>query len=107
VRAVTLSEALDRIQVGARARRGGWHNGLLYIYVPRAGGIAEPFLRYRQGSDTLEQPYPPRRADWFADDWLIVTEEGEPDSSADGKAPAASEPVRPEASDPPTTTDPA
>lgn len=101
MRAVTLSEALDRIQVGARARRGGWHNG------PRAGGIAEPFLRYRQGRETLEQPYPPRRADWFADDWLIVTEEEEPDSSADEKAPAAAEPVRPEASDPPTTTDPA
>lgn len=104
---MTLSDVLDQIQAGARARRSGWHNGLLHIYVPRAGGFTEPFLRYRQGGDTLEQPYPPRRADWFADDWLIVTEEEERDSPADGKAPAAAEPVRPEASDPPTTTDPA
>lgn len=103
---MTLSDVLDQIHAGARARRSGWHYGLLYIYVPRAGGFAEPFLRYRQGSDTLEQPYPPRRADWFADDWLIVTEEEEPDSPAEGKASAAAEPVRP-ASDPPTTTGPA
>ena len=103
---MTLSDVLDQIHAGAPARRTGWHYGLLYIYVARAGGFAEPFLRYRQGSDTLEQPYPPQRADWFADDWLIVTEE-EADSPAEGKAYAAAEPVRPEASDPPTTMGPA
>lgn len=53
MRAVTLSEALDRIQVGARARRGGWHNGLLYIYVPapaalpsRSCAIAKAAIRW-------------------------------------------------------------
>jgi hypothetical protein len=92
---MTLSEILEQLRNGARARREGWHQGLICIYIPRSDGFQEPFLRYRQGVETLEQPYPPRRADWYADDWAILTEQDGDDGIT------APDP------NPPTTMDPA
>jgi hypothetical protein len=95
---MTLADILGHIRTGARARRPTWHNGLIYVYVPEGQGMAEPMLRYRQGSAILDQPYTPRRADWYADDWMILSAED---------LPALEAPVTPPASDPSTTTDPA
>ena len=95
---MTLADILRQIRKGARARRPAWHNGLIYIYVPEGQGMAEPMLRYRQGSAILDQPYSPRRADWFADDWTILSAE---------ELPALEASVTPPASGPSTTTDPA
>ena len=51
---MTLADILGQIRQGARARRPAWHNGLIYIYVPEGQGMAEPMLRYRQGSTILD-----------------------------------------------------
>lgn len=51
---MTLADILGQVRQGARARRPAWHNGLIYIYVPEGQGMAEPMLRYRQGSAILD-----------------------------------------------------
>ena len=69
---MTLDQVLVALREGARARRAGWHDGLLYIHAPSRTDFLEVILVYRQGGHDREQPWPPRRADWFADDWSLL-----------------------------------
>jgi hypothetical protein len=76
------------------------------VYVPGKAGFVEPVMKYRQSGYVLEQPYPPRRADWYSDVWYILPSDAPDEAGARSAAPTVSDQLMPASLAPLTTTDP-
>ena len=69
-----MPEMLDHIREGHLARRQGWHNGMLYVYIDSTKGFSEPFIATFTRGVLIDWPYSPLRADWCSEDWILVSE---------------------------------
>lgn len=65
---------LDQISANRLARRKGWHNGMLYVYIDNSKGFSEPFIATFTAGILMDWPYSPLRADWSSDDWILVSD---------------------------------
>ena len=74
IKTMKMAEMLARIETGKFARRLGWHNGLLYIYIDNTKGFSEPFMATFNRGVLMDWPYSPLRADWCTDYWILVSD---------------------------------
>ena len=69
---MTFREALDAIESGSRVRREAWHQGRLWIGRQEKDGFAEYVMCHVDGDRPIEWPLAMGRADWCAEDWVII-----------------------------------